>query len=51
MLLHGINDNIIIPRLSYLDVCQDEEKLDLYKDIDIFGGSEQNQQKTGKQRL
>ena len=37
MLLHGINDNILIPNLYYLGVYQDEAKiLELYKEINIF---------------
>ena len=31
MILHGINDNILIPHLFYLDVYQDFKKWELYK--------------------
>ena len=37
MLIHSINDNILIFHPSYLDVYQDEAKLDLYKEMIIFG--------------
>ena len=33
MLIHGINDNILINHLYYLGVYQDEEKRDIYKGI------------------
>ena len=43
MLLHGINYNILIPHLSYSGLYQDEaEKLDIYKEINIFFGLESN---------
>ena len=38
IVLHGTNDNILIPNMSYLGVYQDEEeKWDLYKVIILFG--------------
>ena len=49
MLIQGINDNILIPHLSYLGVFQDEaKKLHLYKEINVFWGLEPNPQKTDK---
>ena len=36
MLLHGINDNILIPNLSYLGVYQDEEKRAIQRDKYCF---------------
>ena len=36
VLLHSINENIIISRLSYSGLYQDEEKLELYKVISSF---------------
>ena len=37
MLIHGKNDNILIPRLSYLGVYQDEAKtITLQRDEYIF---------------
>ena len=39
MLLHGINDNILVPHLYYSGMYQDEaKKWELYKDINILGG-------------
>ena len=38
ILLHGINDNILIPHLYYLGVYQDEEKNErLKKDKYVLG--------------
>ena len=38
VLLHGINDNIIIPHPSYSGVYQDEEKMrSLIRDKYVFG--------------
>ena len=42
ILIHGINDNILIPRLSYLGVYQYEEKRDLFKEISNVFGLEPN---------
>ena len=48
MLLHGKNDNIIIPMLSYLGVYQYEaKKWEIYKDIILFLGWNQTK-KTDK---
>ena len=41
--MHGINDNKLIPHLSYLGVYQDEVKTrELYKEINIYLGLEPN---------
>ena len=37
LLLNGINDNIIIPRLYYSGVYQDKAKKELLQKINIFG--------------
>ena len=43
LLLHGINDNILIPKLSYLGVYQDEEKMKApQRDKYTFWGLEPN---------
>ena len=48
MLLHDINDNILITHLSYLGVYQDKaKKWDLYKEM-IYFGLEPNPPKTDK---
>ena len=44
VILHGINDNVIIPHLSYFGVYQNEEMLlYLYKEINNVLGLEPNQ--------
>ena len=43
MIIHGINDNKLIPHLSYLGVYQNEVKTrELYKEINIYLGLEPN---------
>ena len=38
MLLHGINDNILIPHLYYSGVYQDKEKMRaIQRDKHVFG--------------
>ena len=51
--MHGINDNKLIPHLSYLGVYQDEVKTrDLYKEINIYiWGWNQTPQNTDKKML
>ena len=46
MLLHNINNNILISNPYFLGIYQDEsEKWDIYQDIDIFLGLEPNKNK------
>ena len=49
MLLHGMNDNILIPHLSYLGVYQDKaKKWELYKEINIHILGWNQEEKTDK---
>ena len=51
MLIHGINDNIIIPHPSYLGVFQDEAKNESSNKISMFLGGWNKTKKTDKREV